>query len=285
MTAMDADPRAHALAKARAGRIPVRVRAIREEAVDIRAFELEALDGGLLPEVMAGAHVDVHLGPGLTRQYSLCNGPGPTTVYLLGVKREAASRGGSAAMHALVSGEEIEIGLPCNNFPLLASSTYNTLLAGGIGITPILSMAMHLAAAGGAFQLHYFVRSAEHAAFRGQLDATPLAAHTHLHLGLETSQTNELLQDILARPRRGSHCYICGPAPFITSAQAAAKTAGWSEAAIHFEHFKAPCADESLGNASSFDVILKKAGRTIHVGAEENIVQALAREGIAVNVS
>ena len=137
-----------------------------EVARNISAFELADPVGASLPAFSAGAHIDVHLGHGLIRQYSLCNSPGEQHRYLIGVLLEPASRGGSTAMHGLPEGTLIEIGEPKNHFPLSHDATHSILLAGGIGVTPILSMAERLAHTGASFELHYCTREPERAAFR-----------------------------------------------------------------------------------------------------------------------
>ncbi len=130
------------------GELTVRVARVLDEAVDVRSFELRGADGGALPPYTPGSHVDVHAAPGIVRQYSLCGDPRETDRYLIAVKREAASRGGSVAMHERVSeGASLVIGTPRNNFALVPGASHHLLIAGGIGITPILAMARHLLAA------------------------------------------------------------------------------------------------------------------------------------------
>ena len=137
----------------------------RSEAEDICSFELTTVDGSPLPPFEPGAHIDVHLPNGLTRQYSLCPGTEQKGRYLIAVLLEPASRGGSAAVHRLQIGDRLRIGAPRNHFPLQADAQRSLLLAGGIGITPLLAMAEHLAANGADFVLHYGARSAARMAF------------------------------------------------------------------------------------------------------------------------
>src|SRR4051812_48845231 len=115
----------------------VRVARKTHETQDICSFELVPVDGGALPAFAAGAHLDVHLPGGPTRQYSLCNPPAERHRYVIGVLREPASRGGSRAMHEAVhEGDTLRISEPRNHFPLAAGATRSLLLAGGIGVTP-----------------------------------------------------------------------------------------------------------------------------------------------------
>src|SRR5688572_24864654 len=139
-----------------AGAISVTVARKQAEAEDICAFELVGQDGRPLPAFSAGSHVDVHLPGGITRQYSLCNEPGESHRYLIGVLKDPASRGGSEAMHTRVhEGDTLTISAPKNHFPLAHDARRSLLLAGGIGVTPILCMAERLAMTGAEFEMHY----------------------------------------------------------------------------------------------------------------------------------
>ena len=152
---------------------PHRVRVARKwaPAAEIAAFRLETI-GTPLPDFDAGAHIDVHLPNGLVRQYSLTNAPGDTAAYVIGVKREPDSTGGSSTLHEAVrEGDVLAISAPHNNFRLARAAKETLLVAGGIGITPLLAMARSLAASRQAFHLHYFVRSPQHAAFRDEFSS------------------------------------------------------------------------------------------------------------------
>ena len=143
------------------------VRVIRKsaEAQDICSLELVACDGSALPSFSAGSHVDVHLPGGVVRQYSLCNDPAETHRYLVAVLRDPASRGGSAAVHeAVKEGDTLTISAPKNHFALAHEARRHLLLAGGIGVTPILCMAERLSVMGAEFDMHYAARSRERAA-------------------------------------------------------------------------------------------------------------------------
>ena len=120
---------------------PVRIVRKASEAADICSFELVDPNGRALPPFSAGAHIDIHLPNGMVRQYSLCNDPRETHRYQIAVLRDPASRGGSAAMHALAEGQVLGISDPRNHFALAHDASYHLLLAGGIGVTPLLCMA------------------------------------------------------------------------------------------------------------------------------------------------
>lgn len=151
--------------------ISVRVLSRRDEAEGIIALRFAPLDGKALPQFEAGAHVDVYLASGLVRQYSLCNAPTATGSYRLGILQEANGRGGSAEIHRdFVEGHDFRIGIPRNNFNLDRAADHSILLAGGIGITPLLAMAYELHASGKSFELHYLSRSRKRAAFVEELE-------------------------------------------------------------------------------------------------------------------
>jgi vanillate O-demethylase ferredoxin subunit len=261
----------------------VHVREIKDQASEIKSFELESADGSPLPPFEPGSHIDVHVADGLIRQYSLCNGPDDTAAYTIAVKKEGASRGGSRAMHEqLRAGQVLRISAPRNHFGLSPQARRHMLVGGGIGITPLLSMARHLLAAGADFEFHYFARSAEYVAFHQLLSAPPFAGKVTFHLGLQPEAVRATLDQLLAQRPDGAHLYLCGPGPFMNQVVAAAAT--WPEDAIHLEHFAA--SPELLaGPQDSFEVTLAHSGATYAVPAGESIVDVLARHGVAVDVS
>jgi vanillate O-demethylase ferredoxin subunit len=162
--------------------LTVRVARKQREALDIDSFELVAANGEPLPVFTAGAHVDVHLPGGLLRQYSLCNPPGETHRYQIAVLRDAHSRGGSQAMHDLVkAGDTLQISSPRNHFELVPDAQRHVLLAGGIGVTPLLCMAEQLVSTAANFELHYCVRSRERTAFEARIANSRLAPHVKFH--------------------------------------------------------------------------------------------------------
>jgi ferredoxin-NADP reductase len=165
----------------------LRVRVARrwQAAADVAAFSLVPA-AGTLPMASAGAHVEVRLPSGLLRHYSLINGPGEVGAYNIGVKLEPNSRGGSRAMHDLKQGDELTISTPRNNFALVPAD-HSLLLAGGIGVTPLVAMARQLLTSAASFELHYFARSADHVAFRDVL--APIGDRLKLHLGLDGPAT------------------------------------------------------------------------------------------------
>lgn len=262
-----------------------RVRIARKtiEAQDICSFELVASDGGALPAFTAGAHIDVHLADGLVRPYSLCNEPRETHRYLIAVLREPASRGGSAAMHALREGQEIVISEPRNHFALARDAQSHLLVAGGIGITPILAMAEQLAAEGAAFEMHYCTRSVDRTSFVQRLRAAAFAPQVHFHHDDGPAARKLDIAALVATPRAGKHLYVCGPTGFMEAVLSAARAAGWAESTLHREYFAGPAT--STDGDGAFDVQLASSGALIRVAADQSVVAALAAAGVQVPVS
>ncbi len=261
----------------------MRVHRIADEAQDIRSFELVDESGGPLPGFTPGAHIDLHLGAGLIRQYSLCNGPEQSDSYTIAVKREVQSRGGSSAMHdRLRVGDRIGVTGPRNHFPLAADAKEHLLLAGGIGVTPLLSMARHLHAAGEPFRLEYFTRSASHTAFGELLSGPEFADRVTLHHGVEPAEMAAYLQERLTWRPDGRHVYACGPRPFMQLVEQTAAQS-YPPDAVHLEHFQA---DPSLDSVprERFTIRLARSGREMEVPEGESIVDVLTRHGVRVEV-
>ncbi|MGH8408147.1 MAG: ferredoxin reductase, partial [Pseudomonas sp.] len=193
----------------------VKIERIVDEALDIRSFRLVRSDGQPLDSYEPGAHVDLTGPTGVTRQYSLCSPPHDGRAYLVAVKKEAQSRGGSLALHEQVQeGMELEMGAPRNLFRLDPEAPAHALFAAGIGVTPLLSMAYRLADSGQPWRLHYFARSAQYAAFT-QLLADTFGEHVQFHYGVEPGALDAALSACLDQAGAAAHVYTCGPAPFM----------------------------------------------------------------------
>lgn len=269
--------------RAEAGALRVRVRRIHEETGDIRSFELVDVRGEPLPAFTPGAHIDVRLDKETVRQYSLCNAPGASDAYLIAVKNVPDSRGGSRAMHERVKeGDELVISAPRNHFPLHEGAAHRVLIAAGIGITPLLSMAQHLQRAGESYELHYFTRSIHDTAFHELLSQPEFADKVNFHYAV-ADRLRELLRRLLWQRPDGHHLYMCGPRRFTEVLEDV--TAGiWPPDSVHTEYFSAdPSA--SAGPCSPFDVQLQRSGCTVHVSADQSIVDALEKQGINVVTS
>lgn len=264
--------------------LQVRVARKAAEAQDIVTLELVAADGAALPAFSAGSHIDVQLPNGFTRQYSLCNDPEETHRYQIGVLRDAASRGGSAAVHDLVKeGDVLTISAPRNHFGLAHEAKKHLLLAGGIGVTPILCMAERLANTGGDFAMHYATRAPERTAFRQRIAASAFAARVQFHYDNGDAAQKLDLQALLSQPEAGTHLYVCGPKGFMDAVLNTARAAGWPEAQIHYEFFGAEVAKSD--SDASFEIKLASSGRIIMVPKDQTVVQALAAAGVDVMIS
>ncbi|MFC5478796.1 PDR/VanB family oxidoreductase [Massilia suwonensis] len=265
--------------------LQVRVVAKTREAEGIASFELASLDGGPLPAFSAGAHVDVAIAPGLTRQYSLCNHPSERHRYLIAVLRDPASRGGSAAMHERVqAGDVLTISEPKNHFALEAAEDY-LLLAGGIGITPILCMAERLAQAGARFRLHYCARSRERAAFAERLAGSPFADSVRFHFDADPDSKLDL-EGLLRAAQPATHVYVCGPAGFIDAVTGLAAAQGWAGGRVHREYFGAPAQPAGgQGADSEFVVRIASSGRALTVPSGKTVLAVLQEHGIEIPVS
>jgi vanillate O-demethylase ferredoxin subunit len=252
-------------------------------AQDVVTLDLVHADGAALPPFDAGAHVDVEVRPGLLRQYSLCNDPAETHRYQIGVLRDPHSRGGSIAVHdELAEGQLIRIGAPRNRFALVPAQR-TLLLAGGIGITPILCMAERLARDGAAFQMHYCTRSAPRTAFAARIAAASWAGHVSFHHDDGPAEQRLDLQRVLSAPHEGTHLYVCGPRGFIDWVCNSAHAAGWAPDQVHYEHFAGQ--DPGASEDRAFEVRLASSGQTIKVAPGQSMAAALHASGIDLPVS
>lgn len=267
---------------------PVRRRArvigVGHLAPDAKSFVLASADGRPLPPPTPGAHIDIHPLPGVVRQYSLCNGPGDSERYVIAVRRDSASRGGSRALHDLVTtGDELEISEPRSHFALEREAASHLLLTRGIGLAGVISMAQTLAASGASFRLEHFARSPEHVLFKEILAEPHLAPNVGLHQALEPEAEGACLQGLLAQRPPGAHLYVCGPPAFMDLVLALAEPA-WPRFATHCEYFNAnPRA--WAGERRGFAVKLARSGRTVHVPPELSIATALAMAGVDVETA
>ncbi|MBF8178804.1 MAG: PDR/VanB family oxidoreductase [Burkholderiaceae bacterium] len=264
--------------------LTVRVDKITQEACDIKSFELRSVSGEALPAFTPGSHIDVHMGEGLIRQYSLCNGPDDIDRYLIAVKKEVTSRGGSQTMHEGISvGDLIKISAPRNNFPLEQSQGPYLLLAGGIGVTPVLSMARHLLAQGVEFELQYFTRSIAHTAFHKLLSGPEFQGRVKFHYALEPEGLRAYLRKLLWNYPENGALYLCGPRVFMDLVETTA-AATWPPQAVHLEYFSADPLSLA-GEQESFEVRLARTGGTYAIPAGMPITEALAAHGIHIDTS
>lgn len=253
----------------------VRVAEVEPVASRIKRFRLVGVDSAPLSLFSGGSHVTVCMkAPDrlIRNPYSLMSSPGDTSSYEISVLKVEDSRGGSAFMHEHVKvGTELEISEPINLFPPAKIARKHILVAGGIGITPFMSMMAELDAAGTDFELHYGVRSLADGAYCKLLEAR-FGKRVHVYL----QDKGELipLERILSDQPLGSHMSVCGPKPMIDWALRTATLAGWPEESIHSEQFSAP------PPGKSFVVKLAKSKRELTVGGHQSILEALEQNGI-----
>ncbi|HEY0834742.1 MAG TPA: PDR/VanB family oxidoreductase [Azospirillum sp.] len=252
-----------------------------DQAAGVAVFELARPDGGPLPAFEAGAHIDVHIADGLVRQYSLCNAPGRTDRYRIGVLDDPKSRGGSRTIHRdFAVGTAVRISAPRNHFPLDTGAGKSVLVGGGIGVTPMLAMAYALRAAGKPFEMHYCSRSRDCAGFLDELAAAfPEQLHLHFDDG-DAAQRFDPKACLGGQPA-DAHVYVCGPSGFMDWVIAQAKAAGWDGGRIHFEYFNA----DVDTHGAAFEVLAARSGVTLQVAEDQTILDALAKAGIKVKKS
>jgi vanillate O-demethylase ferredoxin subunit len=255
-----------------------------QETDDILRFELARPDNQPLPAFDPGAHIDVHLPGNLIRQYSLCNHPAESQRYWIAVLKDPASRGGSIAMHEQVGvGDRLQISEPRNRFPLAEIAERSLLLAGGIGITPILCMAQALSSAGEAFSMHYCARSKSKMAFMQQIKDSAFAQQVQFHFDDDEPAQHFDVDSVLSNPTPGTHLYVCGPAGFLDYVLNSAASHGWPSEQLHREYFSAaPVAHSEDG---SFEVEIKSTGEVIPIPAGRSALHVLEDAGIDIPVS
>lgn len=229
-----------------------------------------------LPDAEPGAHIDVHIPNGLVRQYSLMKPAAAPLEYLIGVKRDEVSRGGSVWLHEnLRVGQALHISAPRNHFPLVACARHTVLFAGGIGITPIWAMAQRLADRGASWELHYAVRARAEAALVDELAGLGDAAQ--IHCDEEEGGCLLNIAAIVARQQPGAHLYCCGPAPMIVAFERA--TSHLDPDLVHVEHF---VQQTEASRAGGFVIELARSGRTLEVAPGASILQTLLGAGVEV---
>jgi ferredoxin-NADP reductase len=273
-------------------RMDVRVHALRAEGCEAISLDLRALNGEALPAFQAGSHIDVEIPAAqgtLLRQYSLSNDAGESHRYVIGVARDAASRGGSAALHDRVRvGDVLRIGAPRNQFALHEQAPHSVLIAGGIGITPLLAMARRLNALRQGWTLYQCVRAPSRAAFVEELWALQAASEGRGRVvsvfdGAPGASMLDLAETVRAAPA-ASHFYCCGPAPMLQAFMTA--TAALPREQVHVEWFSAapaPAAIADAAPAEGFTVRLQRQGITVQVPPDKSILDSLLAAGASVD--
>ncbi len=260
--------------------VDARIQAIREVAAGVRAITFAPAPGTHFPRFEAGAHVDVHLPSGLVRQYSLCNSPTDPDSYEIAVKLDPRGRGGSAEAHAVLrEGMQLTLGTPRNLFRLDPRATDIVLAAGGIGITPLLSMSHALYESNTQFQLHVYARTPADVPFHAELDTLGFADRISTHVDTHDQPAFDAERD-LGLYLEGRQLYLCGPAGFMKAVRRDAAALGWPESAIHFESFSGDVSDAAENRP--FELELRRSKKRLPIAADATILDALRGHGIEV---
>jgi len=256
--------------------LTLRVAHAEKVAADIHAFELRAPSGEDLPPFTAGAHVTVKSPNGSLRKYSLCNDPAERGRYVIAVKRDPAGRGGSVDLvdHTRI-GDRVEVSAPHNAFELAEKAPSFILVAGGIGITPLMSMARQLNGEGRRYTLYCLTRSPEHTAFRHELQGADFGGKVVIHHDDGDPARAFDLWPILEKPS-AAHVYCCGPRALLEAVRD--MTGHWSPAAIHFESF-IDAGAAARPDDKPFGVRLAKSGDRFEVPAGVSILEVLRSRG------
>ncbi|TGN90721.1 oxidoreductase [Bradyrhizobium yuanmingense] len=256
--------------------LKLKVRSYVAETPFIRSLVF-GVEDGVVPQWQAGAHLRVALPNGGDRPYSLMALPGlPDDALALGVLREEASSGGSQFMHALKVGDVVKASAPVNNFRLHEGAAPALLFAGGIGITPVLSMAAELAARGSSYRLHYAGRTQGLLAFLPQLQEI-CAGGLSVHYDGDESRLD--VAAALGDAAANAHVYVCGPSGMIDAVKAGAAAAGVSADRVHYELFKS---EQPSSPDRPFEVEIKSTGQVVGVAAGQTIIEALEAAGFDV---
>ena len=260
-------------------RLQLRLQSVTYATRDILVYEFVHPEGASLPAVSPGAHVDVHLANGITRSYSLLHADAAPERYVVGVKLDPNSRGGSRYMHEqLRVGTLVALSQPRNHFPLKEDAAHTVLIAGGIGITPVLCMARQLERLGASWELWYASRSRADLAFLPEL--AQFGQRVRLHIDDEAHAVLDMAAIVKAAPAH-AHFYCCGPGPMLTAYEAAASSR--TPDTVHLERFGATKMPSTSGEG--FVVQLARTGVELHVPMQSTLLAVLTDNGISIDSS
>jgi ferredoxin-NADP reductase len=272
-------------AENRPGIIRAEVIEVRQIAEAIKLFRLKPR-AGRFPRVEAGAHLKV--GVVLTdrtsdfRQYTIVDSDRDGSWYEIAVLRESDGRGGSLYMHEEVDLQKtVSVVPPENDFPLNNNATHSILVAGGIGITPILAMARELQSLGRSAELHYSARGAGQAAFLGELRDFK-SVRTNFYDTSCGPDRRMNLKQVLGPLKQGTHIYVCGPHRLIADTLSVAERLGYPSEAVHSEAFAAPA---PLSSDLPVEIKFAKTGKLVMVNPGQSILDAALSEGVEVSHS
>ena len=241
----------------------------------IKRFHFKRKDGSPLPAFSGGAHIVIEMRDGdqIRRvPYSLMSSPLDTSDYQCSIRRDDEGRGGSLYMHREVkAGMSMSISPPANLFALDLRANKHLMIAGGIGITPFIAQSSQLERTGGLYELHYGVRSPELGAY---IDELQDRLQHRLNMYYDDQNQAMDFDTLLSTQPAGTHLYVCGPAPMIEKVLTTARSAGWPDSHVHFEHFsKAPPGEV-------FTTELSESGISVEVGREQSLLEAMEAAGV-----
>ena len=255
--------------------IEVRLVSIRYAARDTNLYEFRCPDGAQLPDYEAGAHIDINLSEKLVRQYSLIGNGNEPSSYIVGVKLDPASRGGSTFIHdGLKVGQLLKISPPRNNFPLNLNANHTVFIAGGIGITPIFCMLQSLQKLGKSWELHYSTRSRIDAPF---LEELKKMGSVSFHFDQESPGKFLDLNSIVTSAPCDSHFYCCGPLPMLAAYESA--TVSLPPDRVHVEYFTSKHGRSTEGG---YSVEITSSGKIFEIPRGKTILSILRDEGFVV---
>jgi ferredoxin-NADP reductase len=282
VTAPPAAPSGPHLPEPHAHIIEARLTKIEDVARDTKLYTFQRAEGGPLPAYKPGAHIDLHLPNGLVRQFSLVVPNSDPESYVVGVKKDAASRGGSRyIIDEMKVGDRLKISAPRNNFPLVENAEHVVLIAGGIGITPIWCMAQQLIALKRPWTLYYACQTRADMAFLETLKTFDAQA-VHLHFDDEAGGKFLDLAAAIAAAPENAHFYCCGPNPMLKAFEASASSR--PHANIHVEYFTAK--EEVKGDElGGFWVELARSGEEYYIPPGKKVLEVLFDSGVDVDYS
>ena len=267
----------------------LKLRQITNQAELINSFEMVDVAGNDLPEYSAGAHIDFYFHDGRIRQYSLCGDPSDRKRYLIAVLRDLRGTGGSIDLHErLHTQRSVFVGMPRNNFPVHKEAKHHLMIAGGIGVTPMLSMIYELQKTGDDFTLHYCTKSVEHTAFQPELTDLVEKGNVVFHHDQGIPGDGLDIETLLKEHTTGTHLYYCGPPGFMSAVKKF--SSHWPEDSVHFEYFGAPVKPvetiEDVSNASDgFQIKIASTGAMYAVPESKTIIDVLTENGIQIEMS
>jgi len=256
------------------------VERITQQSPHIKSFKLVSRNGNLLPKFDAGAHLQVtinHDNGDIIRHYSILSHPDERRYYEIAVLEVPHSRGGSFYMHRNIKeGDELSCSLPISEFPLSKKANHNILIAGGIGITPMLSMLQRLISSKQSVEIHYTAKNQSDLIFT---DRIKMIAGNKCRFYASIEQNSRLdLKKLLAYPKEDTHIYVCGPVRMINSVRELGEINNWSDEQIHYESF----GTQTSTDIKEIQIYLEKSHQSISIPANKSILDCLLEENIDV---